>query len=149
MNRTTIALLERELAKAVRASDLPGRPGEAAGKCVDAYKESLELLRREFDRRLERSRVLKRPYFHLEAVTEAPESAYTGMRVGLPPVCIRCRRAMDGPPSGCAEALCFGCYDIVHTGGALLYPSNPGSGRTRRPENALEQERAESKRLLS
>jgi hypothetical protein len=31
-------------------------------------------------------RVLKRPYFLLEGVSEVPEARYHGMKVGLPPL---------------------------------------------------------------
>lgn len=61
------------------------------------------------------TRLLRRPYFELVGVTEVPEANYQGMRVGLPPICICCRRATDGPPSGCAEALCFECYEKIRT----------------------------------
>lgn len=58
-------------------------------------------------------RKLRRPYFLLEGVSEVPEAAYSGMKVGLPPVCICCRRMTDGPAMGCAEALCLECYELV------------------------------------
>jgi hypothetical protein len=61
----------------------------------------------------EETRKLKRPYFILEGVSEVSESRYHGMKVGLPPICICCRRATDGPASGCAEALCFECYELI------------------------------------
>ena len=63
---------------------------------------------------------LVRPYFLLAGVTEIPLSHYQGMKVGLPPICICCRRATDGPASGCAEALCFECYELVRTRGSSL-----------------------------
>lgn len=78
-------------------------------------------------------RRLSRPYFLLEGISEVPESAYTGMKVGLPPICICCRRATDGPASGCAEALCFECYELVRTRGSSLRTTatqsiTPGGG---------------------
>jgi hypothetical protein len=63
---------------------------------------------------------LVRPYFLLAGVAEVPLSHYQGMKVGLPPICICCRRATDGPTSGCAEALCFECYELVRTRGSSL-----------------------------
>jgi hypothetical protein len=65
-------------------------------------------------------RRLARPYFSLNGVSEVPESQYHGMKVGMPPVCICCRRGTDGPVSGCAEALCFECYELVRTRGRSL-----------------------------
>ena len=65
-------------------------------------------------------RILKRPYFALNGISEVPESRYGGMSVGLPPVCICCRRATDGPSGGCTEALCFECYELVRTRGGTL-----------------------------
>lgn len=63
---------------------------------------------------------LARPYFLLDGVSEVPLSRYLGMKVGLPPICICCRRATDGPASGCAEVLCFECYELVRVRGSIL-----------------------------
>lgn len=65
-------------------------------------------------------RRLVRPYFLLEGVSELLESRFQGMKVGIPPICICCRRVTDGPASGCAEALCFECYELVRTQGRNL-----------------------------
>jgi hypothetical protein len=67
---------------------------------------------------------LVRPYFLLSGVSEVPLSHYQGMKVGLPPICICCRRATDGPASGCAEALCLECYELVRTRGSSLRTHN-------------------------
>ena len=59
------------------------------------------------------TRKLKRPYFLLEGVSEVPEEQYHGVKVGMPPICCVCRRGTDGPASGCAEAVCFECYELI------------------------------------
>lgn len=59
------------------------------------------------------TRILKRPYFLLEGVSEVTEARYHGMKVGMPPICCVCRRGTDGPASGCAEAVCFECYELI------------------------------------
>ena len=59
------------------------------------------------------TRALKRPYFLLEGVSEVPEARYHGMKVGMPPICCVCCRGTDGPASGCAEAVCFECYELI------------------------------------
>jgi len=73
----------------------------------------------------EPTRHLKRPYFLLEGVSDVPESRYQGMKVGLPPVCCVCRRGTDGPSSGCAECVCFECYELIRGKAAYLKSLTP------------------------
>lgn len=63
---------------------------------------------------------LSRPYFLLDGVSDVPLSSYRGMKVGLPPICCVCRRGTDGPPSGCAECVCFECYELIRGRAAYL-----------------------------
>jgi hypothetical protein len=65
-------------------------------------------------------RQLKRPYFELEGVSEVPEKMFHGMKVGLPPICIVCRRGTDGPARGCSKCVCFECYELIRGKAAYL-----------------------------
>ena len=69
-------------------------------------------------------RQLRRPYLLLGEVYEVPESRYHGMKVGLPPICLVCQRGTDGPPSGCAECICFECYELIRGKAAYLKSLN-------------------------
>lgn len=73
-------------------------------------------------------RRLNRPYFELVGVSEVPESQYHGMRVGLPPICCVCRCGTDGPRKGCAECICFECYELIR--GKAAYLRSLGSDMT-------------------
>ena len=80
------------------------------------------------------TRILKRPYFLLLGVPEVPEALYHGMKVGMPPICCVCRRETDGPASGCAEAVCFECYELIRGKASYLRSLDVSFGEYSSPD---------------